>query len=120
MVKKLVLQAVVNSLAFYAAALLIPDIKLSGIIVTVAAGTLLTLLNITLRPVLMILTSPIVLLTFGLFTLVVNTLMVMLTAGLIPGLSIPGFWLSLCVAVVIMLINLPLRYIYNSWIVVKS
>lgn len=115
--KKLVFRAAVNSLAFYVESLFLPEIKLNGLLAAVGAGTLLTFLNISIRPLLIIITSPINILTFGLLTLVVNALMVMLTASIIPGLYIPGFWVSFLAAVVILLINLPFRQLYKSHIV---
>ena len=115
--KKLVLQAAVNSLAFYVSFIVLPEINLNGPLVAVIAGTLLTLFNISLRPLLIIITSPLNLLTFGLFTLVVNTLMVMLTESIIPGLNYPGFQVSFLAAVLILLINLPFRQLYKSNII---
>ncbi|AFV12477.1 hypothetical protein Tph_c22870 [Thermacetogenium phaeum DSM 12270] len=99
------LKLLVNTGGFYLTALLFPGLTYASPATLLWAGIVLGVVNILVRPVLMLLTMPINILTFGLFTLVVNTLMVMLTGLLIPGLHIPGFLHAFTVAIIISLLN---------------
>lgn len=72
----------------------------------VAAATVLWLVNLLLRPVLQIVSLPITLLTFGLFSIVVNALMVSLAAAMIPGIMITRFWVCIFIAVCVSLANI--------------
>lgn len=73
------------------------------------AGLIFSLVNSILRPVIVILSLPFILLTLGLFTLVVNGLMVYLSVALAPGLSL-SFWDSILTGMVLSLVN----YIVSS------
>ncbi|WP_057936513.1 phage holin family protein [Algoriphagus resistens] len=91
-------------------AVLIAEFFLSGIhIDTVMTGFLLAaviiLINITLKPLLILLTFPITVLTLGLFLLVINALMIMLADRIIPGFEVDGFWWAILFAIVVSLIN---------------
>ena len=87
-------------LAINALALVVVEAMFSGIWVepqaalrtTIAAAVLLALVNSYLRPLVLVLTLPFNILTLGLFTLVVNGLMLKLVSWLIPGFHVEGFW----------------------------
>lgn len=102
----IVLRAIVNVFAIYAAARLFPGIRLSEPAAALWAGLALTLVNLLVRPALFILTLPINLLTLGLFTLVLNAWMVMLTGWLVKGFHISGFWPALFLVFVIYIFSL--------------
>ncbi|MHB9096124.1 MAG: phage holin family protein [Eubacteriales bacterium] len=112
--RKLILRVLINSLGFYLASLLLPLIRLDSLPAALFAGAVLALANILVRPVLVIIALPINILTFGLLTLVINTLMVMLADGLTAGLYIPGFWLSFAAALLITVINVPLKTMVSA------
>jgi putative membrane protein len=98
------LRVVVNILALVLAASVIPGISLDGVLPAVAAGLLLGLVNAVVRPVLLILTLPITLVTLGLFLFVLNGLCLWLVASVVKGFHVSGFWSAvlgaLCVSVV--------------------
>ena len=73
----------------------------TAIIVAVVLG----LINTFIRPILIILTLPINILTLGLFTLVIMALLVMLVAHIVPGFTVNGFWWAMAFAVVLWIIN---------------
>jgi len=106
---KLLLRILVNTAAFYCAVRLFPLIILHSPTDVVWAGIVLGLVNSLIRPILFLLTLPVNFVTFGLFTLVLNTWMVMFADWLVPGLNIPGFWLSLAVALLISVFNWLLK-----------
>ena len=63
------------------------------------AAALLGIINVSIRPVLILVTLPINVLTLGLFTFIINALMLMLVAWLVPGFAIDGFWWSVAARV---------------------
>jgi putative membrane protein len=93
------------TLAVIVAAYLIPRVHLSGFLAALVAALILGLVNTIIKPILLILTLPINLLTLGLFTLVINALMVLLTSAIVPGFAVNGFWNALIFSVVLSLIN---------------
>lgn len=103
--KKLFFIFLINTIAIFVAALIISTIKVDNYYYLVLAGVIMTLVNIIIRPLLIIVALPFNIITLGLFTLVINAWMVMLVDRFIGGLHIPGFWPSLGVAVIIMLFN---------------
>ena len=105
--QNLIIRLFVNAVALWVAARLVTGIKLSGefgpvLLVAAVFG----LVNALLRPLVMLLSIPFVILTLGLFTLVINALMLMLTAALVGSLSVSGFWAALWGSLLISLVSL--------------
>lgn len=98
------LRVVVNILALVLAERVVPGIRLDGILPAIAAGLLLGLVNAVVRPVLLILTLPVTLVTLGLFLFVLNGLCLWLVASVVKGFHVAGFWSAvwgaLCVSAV--------------------
>lgn len=94
-----------NALAILVAAWLVPGLSLSGTGAALGAGVLLGLVNALVRPVLLLLTLPITLVTLGLFIFVVNALCLGLTAALVPGFGIASFWSALLGALVVSVVS---------------
>jgi putative membrane protein len=94
--QNLVIRLFVNAIALWVAAWLITGIDLHGefwAVILVAA--VFGLVNALIKPVVLILSIPFVVLTLGLFTLVINALMLMLTGALVGALTVSGFWSAL-------------------------
>ncbi len=97
-----VLRACIAALGFWLATRLVSGIRIDDAMTVVLAGLLLGVINAIIRPIAIILTLPITILTLGLFLLVVNTAMVALVAWLLPGFHIyGGFWSAFATAVVV-------------------
>jgi putative membrane protein len=104
-----------TKLAINALALVVVDQLFAGIWLdtwqaTVAAAVVLALVNTCLRPLIVVLTLPINILTLGLFTLVINALLLQLVSRLIPGFHIEGFWNAAGGALVISLVSVLLNW----------
>src|SRR5215831_1436657 len=95
------LRVLVNVLAIVLAASLVPGVSLDGVLPAIAAGLLLGLVNAVVRPVLLILTLPITLVTLGLFLLVLNGFCLWLVASVIKGFHVDGFWSAMLGALVV-------------------
>jgi putative membrane protein len=99
-----------NLLALVIAAALIDGIKIQSIGMGIVAAGILGVVNAVIRPVVLVLTLPINLLTLGLFTLVINAFMLKIVADLVPGLVIEtfraAFWGALVISIVSWLLNI--------------
>lgn len=90
--------------------LLFPSLPIDGMSLAMAA-LVLTGLNWLLRPLLMVVALPLNLISLGLFVLVINAWMVMLTDLMVKGWQIPGFWASLAAGILVLVLNVPARRI---------
>lgn len=86
------LRVVVNAATIALAAALIPGITVRGALAALVAGLVLGLINAIVRPILIVLTFPLTLVTLGLFLFVLNALCLWLTSALVPGFDVAGFW----------------------------
>lgn len=100
---------VVAALTLLLIAAVVPGVSIAGFWTAVAAALILGLVNMVIRPVVMLLTLPINVLTLGLFAFVVNALMFGLTAWLVPGFGVAGFWPALLGALLLSLVNAVLN-----------
>lgn len=83
-------------------------------VVVIVTGTILWLINSLVRPIIKLITLPLTILTLGLFSLIVNTLMVMLTDALVSGINLGGFWPSFALAIVVSLLQVILSRIFKD------
>jgi putative membrane protein len=100
-----VLRVLVNAGALMLAANLVPGVVLGGWKPALLAGLVLGLINAVIRPVLVILTFPITLLTLGLFLLVLNALCVAMTSWVVPGFDVRGFLPALLTSLVVSVVS---------------
>lgn len=94
-----------NLLALMVAAMLITGVRIKSVEMAILAAGMLGIVNAVIRPVVLILTLPINLLTLGLFTLVINAAMLQLVSVVVPGLEIDGFRAAFLGALLISIIS---------------
>jgi len=107
---KALARLLVSAVALYAAVLLVPGVSFDGTLPQLAGVALIFgVVNALIRPLLTILSCPLVLLTLGLFTLVINAAMLLLTASLARRLHLPftvaGFWPALAGGIVVSVVS---------------
>jgi putative membrane protein len=102
---KFLLRLLLNGVAVFLAAQLIPGIGIAGPGAAIVAGIVLGLVNAIVRPVLILLTLPVTLVTLGLFIFVVNAICLALAAWFVPGFTISGFIPAFFGALVITIIS---------------
>ncbi len=88
-------RVLVNTLAILFVAAVVPGIEISGLLSALGAGLVLGLINALVRPILLVLTLPLTLVTLGLFLFVLNALCLWLTSAFVKGFEIHGFWAAL-------------------------
>ncbi|HEV8664024.1 MAG TPA: phage holin family protein [Candidatus Methylomirabilis sp.] len=94
-------RVLVNALAILVAAGVVPGIELSGAGAALGAGLVLGLINALIRPILLLLTLPLTLLTLGLFLFVLNAFCLWLTSTLVKGFVVQGFGAALLGALLV-------------------
>ena len=92
---RLLLLWVLNALALLAVTYLLPTIHVTGFVWALVAAVVLGLLNTLVKPILVILTLPITILTLGLFYLVLNGFMFWLASAFLPGFQVDGAWAAI-------------------------
>jgi putative membrane protein len=94
-------QWAVTALSLWVASRLFKGVRFESTSSLIWSALLLGFVNAVLRPILIVLTLPLTLLSFGLFLLVINALLLMLVARLIKGFSLSGFWTALFASLLI-------------------
>jgi len=110
----LLIRFVVGALALGVTSYIVPGLHAENVPALLVAALILGLLNAVIRPVLILLTLPINLLTLGLFTFVINAAMLGATAGLVPGFSIDGFGPALIGAIALSIISGMLNWLVKD------
>lgn len=105
------LRVLITGIAVFLAVMIVPGLGIDSFGAGLAAVLVLTILNLLVRPLLFLLTLPLIVLSLGLFLIVVNALLLELTAYLVTGFSVAGFWPAVGGAVVISLVTM----ILNAW-----
>ena len=102
----ILVKLIINAIAVYVTAVLlsagvkVPDLT-TALVVAVALG----IINTFVKPVLIMLTLPITMLTLGLFTFVINALIILLVSRLVPGFVVSSFWWALAFGLVLSIVN---------------
>ena len=104
----------VTTIAVYAAEKLIPGIHCNSASALLGASLLLGIVNAFVRPILLLLSIPFIIVTMGLFILVVNALMLMLVAQIVPSFSVDGFWNAFFGSIVISLVSWILSSFFRT------
>jgi len=100
------------TVAIILSAYLLDGIRISGFLSAFFAAAILGILNAFFRPIALLLTLPINILSLGLFTFIINALMLKLASGLIPGFDVYGFWTAIFGSLIISIIS----WLLNSFI----
>ena len=98
----------INAVAFYVTAYLVPGVTIGGWSSLLVVSVVWGILAILVRPLLILLTLPVNIMTLGLFTLVINGLLMLMTARLVDGFSVDGLGTAVIAAVVLAVINMVL------------
>ncbi len=102
---KLLIRLLINAVAVLICAYFIPGVTVDGFVSALWVAVALAVLNTFLKPILMLISFPINLITFGLFTIVINTIIILLADYLVPGLMIETFWLAVLFGIVLTIVS---------------
>ena len=104
----MLINLIVNALAFYVTAYIVPGVRIANFQALAVVAIVWGVLSIVLRPILILLTLPVNILTLGLFTFVINAFLIMLMSNFVTGFKVDGFGAALIAAVVLALVNVVL------------
>ena len=104
---------VINALTILGAAYLLPGVSVEGFIPALLTALVLGVLNAVVKPIFVILTLPITIFTFGLFLLVINSVLIYLASMIIPGFMVAGFWWAFLFGVVLSVLNFAIRGLFD-------
>lgn len=102
---RMIARWIINALALYIVARILPGIHLTDFGSALIAVLIIGLVNALIKPVLFLLTLPVTVLTLGLFTFVLNALMFMLASAVTPGFKIDGFGTALLGSILLSIIT---------------
>jgi putative membrane protein len=85
--------------------LLSPHVTVDEPVTAIILAVVLALLNAVIKPVLIILTLPITLVTLGIFILVINAMMILLASNIVPGFHVGGFWWALLFSIILSIVT---------------
>lgn len=94
----------VSAVAILIAAYLIPGVQVT-LVGALVLAIVLGIINVFFKPIILLLTLPINIVTLGIFSLVVNALLIMLAAMLVPGFHVNGFWAAFFFSIVVSLVT---------------
>ena len=101
----LFLRWLILTFSIIATSYLIDGIQISGFLSAFSAAAILGILNAFFRPILLILTLPVNILSLGLFTFVINAIVLMMVSGVISGFEVNGFWSAVFGSLLISLVS---------------
>ena len=110
----MIIRWLINTLALIGVAWLLDGIEIQGAASALIAAAVIGLLNVFIRPVLLVLTLPLNIFTLGLFTLVINALMLRLASGLAPGFYVSDFWSALLGALLLSIFSSLLSHLFGA------
>ncbi|MCX6178581.1 MAG: phage holin family protein [Chlorobiales bacterium] len=109
----ILIQWLINALAIYATAHILSGIHIKSFGAAILVALVLGLVNAIVRPVLVFFSIPFIIVTLGLFLLVINALLLQLSASLVGGFSIDSFWWAVAGSLVISAISWMLSALFN-------
>jgi putative membrane protein len=102
---KFILRLLLSALAVVLLANILPGVHVATFGIAVIVALVLSLLNFLVKPLLVILTLPVTIITFGLFLLVINALIILMAGGLVSGFAVDGFWWALLFSLLLSLVQ---------------
>ncbi len=103
-----------NALALLIVSTVVPGIEVRGVLPALAAAFFLGVVNAVIRPVIVILTLPLTIMTLGLFIFVINASLLKLVSLIVNGFEVHGFWAAVFAAVLLSLVSGLLNFFINE------
>ena len=95
----------INGLAVFIAAYLLPGIGVDTVWTALLVAIVLGIVNMFIRPILVLLTLPITLITLGLFVIIINGLLVLLVSNIVPGFTVENFWWAIAFSLAVSMVS---------------
>ena len=102
---KFLAQLIISALAVIITSLILPGVQINSPLTGVIVAAVLAVLNAIIKPILVILTIPITVITLGLFLLVINAAIILLASYLVDGFNVQDFWTALFFSIILSLVT---------------
>ena len=99
------IRLIINAAALFVVAYFVPGVQVTGIIGAIVAALILGIANAIIKPILILITLPIEILTLGLFTFIINAVLFWVVGHLGIGLIVNGFWAALWGSIILWLVS---------------
>ena len=96
-----IIQLLISSLAVLVTSYILPGVKVDSFFTALVVAAVLAFLNTVVKPLMILLTIPITILSLGLFLVVINALMIMFAAKIVDGFEVQGFWWALLFSIIL-------------------
>ena len=100
-----IIRLLLNGLAVVLSAYLLPGVDVDSYGTALLVALILAVVNVIVKPILIILTIPITILTLGLFLLVINAALILFVENLVSGFTVKGFWWALLFSLILSIFN---------------
>lgn len=107
----IIIKILISAGAVFAVSYILSGVTVKSFGTAILVAIVLGIVNAIIRPILVILTIPVTILTLGLFLLVINALMIMLVDAVIAGFKVKNFWWALLFSIILSLVNGILTWI---------
>lgn len=101
----ILINVLIYAIAIFATANILPGIQITNFLTAIIVAVVLGAINSVLKPIMVVLTLPVTILTLGLFVLVINGTLVLMASAIIPGFHVDGFWWAVAFSLVLSIIN---------------
>jgi putative membrane protein len=110
----LLLKWLIMTISIIVSSYLIPGVKVEGFFAALWVAFFLGIVNVLIKPILILITLPINILTLGLFTFVINALLILLASSVLKGFEVGGFWTAVLFGIVLSLINYVIGHLLGT------
>jgi len=110
----LLIKLLLNAIAVFILALLLTGVTVDNYLIAIIVAIVISLLNTVVKPLLVILTLPITIITLGLFLLIINASIILLADKLVDGFYVNGLWTALLFSLLLSLLRSALYFIFKD------
>ncbi|OPX96058.1 MAG: Membrane protein of unknown function [Syntrophorhabdus sp. PtaU1.Bin002] len=110
----LIIHWLVMTASIMLVAYVMPGVTVSGFFSALWVALFLGIVNVLLKPLLILITLPINILTLGLFTFVINGLLIILASSVIKGFQVSGFWVAVLFSILLSIVNFLLNFLLGA------
>lgn len=100
-----IVKLLLSGLAIVISSYILPGVNVDSYFDAIVVAAILAILNVLIKPILIILTIPITIFTFGLFLLVINAIIILMADYFIQGFHVDGFWWALIFSIILTIVN---------------
>lgn len=98
-----IIKILISTLAVLVTSYMLPGVKVDSFYTALVVAAVLSFLNIVVKPVMILLTIPITIISLGFFLIIINALMIMLTDKIVDGFEVNGFWWAILFSIILSL-----------------